>query len=76
MILFCLFVFLKQRPVKLKSSSQMVKSLLVVSIVKIGFAKLSVSFNKDKKVFSVDVYKDFAHCQLFNSYLYLTIKVL
>lgn len=54
----------------------MVQSLLVVFIVKIGFAKLCISLHQNEKFLSVDIDEDLADCELLDSYFYLTVQVL
>lgn len=48
MVALRLLVLLEERPVQLQSSSEMVKSLLIVLVVEVGLAELSVRLNQDK----------------------------
>lgn len=50
--------------------------MFVVFVVKVGLTELGVGPNEDEEVLAVNIYKDLANCQLLNSYLYLTVKVL
>lgn len=48
MVALRLLVLLEERAVQLQSSSEMVKSLLIVLVVEVGLAELSVRLNQDK----------------------------
>lgn len=76
MVLLSFLMLLEKRPIQLECRSQMVESLLVIFVVEIWFAELRVGSYQDEKVFSMNVYKDFAHSELLDSYLDLPIEVL
>ena len=76
MIPLGLLVLLEEGAIKLQGSGQMVEGLLVIFVVKIGFAELSISLDQDEEFFPVNIYKNFANSKLFNSHLYLPVKIL
>ena len=76
MVTLRLLVLLEKGAVELQSSCQVVQGLLVVLVIEIRLAELRVRLHEDEEFLAVDVNQYLANRQLFNSYLYLSIKVL